>query len=171
MKRSLLTILAGIALLVGTLPAADKKPPANAAVKATMMFDGVTYRLVNALAWSMTTDEQKRTVVVLSEKPLNAAQLRASLKKNGNADDFDPPHPRLELVFDEKGMFHHMWIQTQDGGIRNLPAGDIKDHKANVTISDSEAKGTVATAKEMFESLTKHKYSFEVTFDLKLTKP
>jgi hypothetical protein len=166
MKRlNVALCLAGLLAVVGAPRAEEKK-----VAKGTFTMNGTTYKVVSALAYSTTVRDQKQTVVILADKPLNAAQLRAALKKN-EPRDFDP-YPRLALVFDDKGVLLKMDMQTQDAGIRGLPASDIKDHKATATITEGAAKGTAATVgKEDREAINGHKYRFDVTFDVALTKP
>lgn len=165
-RLSAAACIAGLLTLVGAAEAQEKKGTA----KGTFTMNGTTYKVVSALAYSTTVGEQKQVVVILADKPLNAALLKAALKKN-EPRDFDP-FPRLALVFDDKGVFQKMDMQTQDAGIRGLPASDVKDHKATATITDGAVKGTAATAgKEDREAINRHKYRFDVTFDVKLTKP
>jgi hypothetical protein len=157
---------AGLLAFAGAAGAQEKK----AAAKGTFTMDGKTYKVVSALAYSTTVGEQKQTVVILADKPLNAAELKAALKKNDPAD-FNP-WPRLDLVFDEKGVLRSINIHGSEAIIKHLPAENIKDKKATATISDATVKGTAATsAKEVRETLTMHTYGFDVTFDVKLTKP
>jgi hypothetical protein len=162
---------AGLFVSVDAANAQPKKDAPKTTAGGTVTMNGKTHRLVNALAYSLTDNEQKQTVVILCDKPLNAAQLKASLKKNGNAVDFDISGQRLEFVFDDKGAFRKISIYTQDGGIRNLDATEIKDHKATVAITDTAAKGRVNTTKANRNELTRNTYEFDVSFDLQLTKP
>src|SRR4051794_33768841 len=116
MKRLMAALIAvGLLAFVGAAGAQEKK----ATAKGTFTMDGTTYKVVSVLAYSTTVGEQKQTVVILADKPMNAAQLKAALKKN-DPREFDP-YPRIALVFDDKGEFLKMDMQTQDAGIRGLP--------------------------------------------------
>ena len=170
--RPHLAALAAIGLLSPAMAADEKTPAAKAQVKGSFTMNGATYRMANAVAYTMTVDEKKRTVIVLSDKPLDAAQLKASLKKHGTAEEFDPKVNYVELTFDDKGAFQKIWMQTQDAGIRHLPAGDIKDHKGSATTSDSGVKGSAVTlGKENRKAINGHLYQFDLDFNVPLTKP
>ena len=167
MTRMSAVLVAGLLAFVGVAAAQEKK----AVAKGTFTMNGTTYKVASAVAYTRTVDDEKETVVILADKPLNAAQLKASLKKSADGSDYDP-YPRIELTFDEKGVLVYLGMQTQDAGIKHMPAGHIKDHTASATIADTSVKGSAITnGKEDRESINRHKYRFDVTFDVKLTKP
>lgn len=168
---SVAVFIAGLLVLTGAAKADDKKSGRNSQATGNFVFDGTTFKIASALAYATTVGDQQQTVVILSDKPLDTAQLKRSLKKNGNDRDFNPSGSTIEFTFDDKGAFRELAIITTDGGMKHVRAESVKDHKATVTIADGSAKGRITVTKELRETLTKHTYRFDVTFDIPLTKP
>ena len=167
----LLSFAAGLLAIAAVASADDKKGGRTPEAKGTFAFDGKTYKVAGALAYATTVGDMKRTVVILCEKSLDAAQLKQSLKKYGDARDLIIYASTIEFAFDDKGTFRELAILTHDGGMKHVSADEVKDHKATVTITDAAAKGKLTVAKENRETLTKHTYRFDVTFDLLVTRP
>ena len=88
----------------------------------------------------------KETVVILTEKPLDTAKLKASFKKNGNDDDFFPNADHIKLVFAEndKGKLTQLAIQSGGGAV--IRQGD-KNIRAEATVKDGSVQGTAGTVK------------------------
>lgn len=144
----------------------SKKDDSKKENQGTLTLGEKTYKFASALAYETTISKKKRTVVILSEKPLNTAKLKESFKKNGNDQDFFSFDPNVKLLFDEKQAFLQLVIFA-DGANINLVGDD--NIKATATFKDGTAKGKAGTVKpgKSFNST----YQFEVTFDVKLMKP
>ena len=88
MKWLIAVVISIASMGVGGAKADEKKPEPKPEAKGKLTLDGKAYELKNALAYETTKFDKKRTVVYLSEKPLDAAKLKASFKKKGSDEDF-----------------------------------------------------------------------------------
>lgn len=151
--------------LSGAALAGDKKKD-EAKTQGTLTIGDQTYKLTSALAYETKRSNHQRTVITLSEKPLNMAKLKESFKKTGSDEDFFPFETHVKLIFDDKGLLHQTVIYA-DGNNVNLIGDD--NIKATATVKDGTIKGTAGTVKpgKYFKST----YKFELTFDVKLIKP
>src|SRR5262245_6508882 len=151
-------------LSVVAVARADEKPGAE--VKGTLVMGGNTYKLANALAYETKIGSHQRTVVILSEKPLDTAKLKQSFKKNGNDEDFFASGPHVQLILDDKGGLAQIAIHAAGDNVNLIGDDNIK---CDATLKEGRAKGSAGTKKpgKSFSGA----YTFEATFDVKLTKP
>jgi hypothetical protein len=112
-----------------------------------------TYKLNNAVAYQMKQFDEPMTSVVLSEKPLNMAKLKAAMGKKA-ADDYFEFIPQVRLLIDAADNVSSIsiWADNTSISTNGKLAGDI-------VIEDGRARGTVKTTKP-------DDYSFEVSFDV-----
>ena len=155
-------VSAGLLTLASAARADDKKDSPKSEVKGTLTLDGKTYKLESALAYETTKFDKKRTVIYLSEKPLDTAKLKASFKKNGNDEDFFATAPHMMLAFDDKGELFHLALYARGANI--IRQGD-PNIMAEAAVKDGNAKGMAKSMKPDKD------YAFEVTFEVKLMKP
>ena len=162
MKLLLVTMVStGWLAVIATGTAGGKKDgPKSEATGALTMGDN-TYKLAKVLAYEMTRSNRKETVVILSEKPLDTAKLKQSLKKNGTDDDFFPLGAHVKLRFDDKGALAQTAIYADGANI--IGSGD-DNIKATATIKDGTAKGKAGMDKPA--KFFKMSYRFQVTFDV-----
>lgn len=161
--KSMIAVLFGMASIwAGGVWADEKNPAAKADAKCKLTIDGKTYDLKSALAYESTKFDKKRTVIYLSEKPLDTAKLKASLKKKGNDEGFFAFAPHIHLVFDENGQLFQLALYARGANI--ILQGD-PNIKAEATISDGVAKGMAKSVKPDKD------YEFAATFEVMLTKP
>jgi len=161
--KVLIAVVFGIASMgIGTARADEKKPEPKPAVMGKLTLDGKAYDLKNALTYETTRFDKKRTVVYLSEKPLDTAKLKASFKKKGNDEDFFPVDPHIKLIFDDKGDLFQITLYARGGNI--ILQGD-PNIKAEAAIKDGMVKGMAKSIKPDKD------YEFGATFEVKLTKP
>jgi len=161
--RLLSAVLLGVAFTwAGGARADEKKPESKANVKGKLTIDGKTYELKNGLAYETTKFDKKRTVVYLSEKPLDTAKLKASFKKSGNDEDFFAFEPHIRLVFDNKGDLFQITLYARGANI--ILQGD-PNIKVEAAIKDGAAAGTAKSVKPDKD------YEFAATFEMKLMKP
>jgi hypothetical protein len=153
---------AGFFALVPAIRADEKNDSPKAEVKGTLMLEGMTYKLENGLAYETTKFDRKRTVVYLSDKPLETTKLKASFKKKGTDEDFFASGPHIRLIFDDKGELIQISLHARGANI--ILQGD-PNIKAEAAIKDGVAKGTAKSVKPDKD------YEFLATFDVKLTKP
>src|SRR5262245_3231697 len=159
MKLLIATISAAALAGLLTHTRADEK---TSQTKGTLTMDGKTYKLESALAYEMTKFDKKRTVVYLSEKALDTSKLKESFRKNGNDDDFFVTAPHVGLIFDDKGELFQLFLYARGSNV--ILQGD-PDVKANAAAKDGTVKGAAKLSKPDKD------YSFETTFEVKLTKP
>ena len=166
-RPTAIAILSSLALCVAlnTGPAQDKKDKPVKTVTGTLTMGDATYKLESAVAFETTHSNKKRTAVLLSEKPVDLAKLKASLKKNGNDDDYFLTKPNVKLIFDEKGELAQLVIYA-DGANVNLIGSDKV--KATATIKDGVVRGKGGMEKP--EKFFDMKYTFDVEFNVKLLK-
>jgi len=161
--RWLIAVVIGIASTgPGGARADEKKPDPKPEAKGKLMLDGKAYELKNALAYETTKFDKKRTVVYLSEKPLEMAKLKASFKKKGNDEDFFAFDPHIKLVFDDKADLFQIALYARGANV--ILQGD-PNIKAEAAIKDGKAKGMAKSIKPDKD------YEFGATFEVKLTKP
>jgi hypothetical protein len=146
----------------------DKKDTPKAEAKGTLTLGDKKYTLASALAYVNPHSFGKENIVILSEKPLDTAKLKQSFKKNGNDDDFFPNVPHIKLTFreDDKGKLTQFAFNGGGGVI--IRQGD-KNIRGELAIKDGAAKGSAGTVKP--DKARDMKLEFDVTFDVKLTKP
>jgi hypothetical protein len=159
------TAFACAALLSFTpITRADEKPGAE--VKGTLVMGEHTYKLAHALAYQTKIGSHQRTVVYLSEKPLDTAKLKQSFKKNGTDEGFFASGPHVHLILDDKGGLAQIALYAEGDNV--ILSGD-NNISCSATLKDGSAKGTAGTNKpgKSFSGA----YTFEVTFDVKLIKP
>ncbi|MCI0379506.1 MAG: hypothetical protein L0215_18005 [Gemmataceae bacterium] len=149
---------------IGAGHAGDKKSEAN----GTLTLGDKTIKLASALAYENKSSNRKETVVILSEKPLDTAKLKQSFKKNGNDDDFNPSETHVKLTFDDRDRGELSQLTISAGGGVFLRSGD-RNIKVAATIKDGVAKGKAFMQKA--DKFREKPITFEVTFDVKLTKP
>lgn len=165
MKLLLAMVTAGLLGLGAGGRADEKKKEA----KGTLTLAEKKYEFAHAIAYENTGPfKMKETVVILTEKPLDTAKLKASFKKNGNDDDFFPNADHIKLVFAEndKGKLTQLAIQSGGGAV--IRQGD-KNIRAEATVKDGSVKGTAGTVKA--DKVRDKLFEFDVEFEIVLIKP
>ena len=165
MKLLLMTLVELLAI-VGAVSADEKKDTPKPEAKGALTIGDKTHTFENALAYETKKGTNRRTVVILTEKPLDTAKLKLSFEKNGNDEDFFARVPHVKLSFDDRGGLVQTSIYA-DGG--NIGRSGDPNVKATATIKDGSAKGKAGMLKpdEAFGKV----FTFEVTFDVKLMTP
>lgn len=161
-----LTTVALLCALTAPAAADDKKGDAKKPVTGTLSMGDKTYKLQSGVAFETTFSNKKRTAVLLSEQPADLAKLKASLKKNGNDDDYFFTKPNVKLIFDDKGELAQLVIYV-DGANINLIGSDKV--KASATVKDGAVKGKGGMEKP--DKFFGMEYTFTVEFDVKIMKP
>jgi hypothetical protein len=162
MKRRLGVLVAvGLLALMSAGNVEGQPAAAKAEASGTLTLGDKTYRFTRALAYEVTRFNKKQTVVILSEKPLDAAKLKQSLAKKGTDEDFFPFDAHLKLRFDDKGALAQSAIYAEGANI--LGSGD-DNVKATIAIKDGAAKGQARMTKP--DTFFKKSYQFDATFDV-----
>jgi hypothetical protein len=128
------------------------------ASSGTLTLGNKTYKLAHVVAYEMMQFDKPMTTVVLSEKPLNLAKLKAALGKKA-ADDYFEFTPQVKFVIDSEDNVSsmHFWAD-------NTSVSGNSDLTGDVVIEDGRARGTVKMTKpgEFFDK----QYRFDVSFDV-----
>jgi hypothetical protein len=130
----------------------------------TLTLGNKTYRLPSVVAYEMKQFDKPMTTVVLSEKPLNLAKVKAALGKK-SADDYFEFVPQVKLVIDADDHISSMQLWADNSSISG--SGDLA---GDIAIEDGRARGTAKMTRpgEFFD----RKYNFEASFDVEvLGKP
>jgi len=126
--------------------------------KGTLTIGKKTYKLSSAVAYQTKQFDDPVTVIVLSEKPLKLAKIKAALGKKSLEDYFEyVPQVKLTIDAEDKVQSLFLWADsTSISGNENL-AGDV-------VIEDGRARGTAQLTKpgEFFDK----KYTFALSFDV-----
>jgi len=164
MKRASAAFACAALLSFAGIARAEEKHGAE--VKGTLVMGGNTYKLANALAYETKIGSHQRTVVILSEKSLDTAKLKQSFKKNGNDEDFFASGPHVKLILDDKGGLAQIALYAEGDNVNLIGDDNIK---CNATLKEGIAKGAAGTKKpaKSFSGA----YTFDATFDVKLTRP
>ena len=123
--RGILAIVMIVAFC-GITAADDKKDGPKKAVSGTLTMGENTYKLESAVAFEMTYTNKKSTAVMFSEKTADLAKLKASLKKNGNDEDYFLTKPHVKLIFNEKGEFHQLVIYADGANVNSIGSDNVK---------------------------------------------
>lgn len=124
----------------------------------TLTIGNKTYKLSSAAAYETKQFDKPMTTVVLSERPLNLANLKGALGKK-SADDYFEFIPQVKLSIDAEDNISsmHLWAD-------NVSVSGNSDLAGDIVIEDGRARGTVTMAKpgEFFDK----SYTFAVSFDV-----
>jgi hypothetical protein len=131
---------------------------ARLANAGTLTIGNRTYKLTSAVAYPTKQFDDPVTAIVLSQRPLNVAKIKAALGKKSIEDYFEFV-PQVKLVVDAEDNVRSQFLwadSTSLSGNDSLAGG--------VVIEDGRARGSVKLAQpgEFFEK----KYTFALSFDV-----
>lgn len=122
---------------------------------------GTVYSLAHVTAYETRQSDKTVTAVLLTERPINLAKLKASLSKPAqNDDDFNEFQPQIRVVFDEREQWHGLSFWA-DG--LSVSASGSEHIKASAVIEDGRVRGSAKTTEP--GDIFGKKYSFDITFD------
>ncbi|MGC3966871.1 MAG: hypothetical protein QM775_05720 [Pirellulales bacterium] len=122
---------------------------------------GRTRALAHVTVYETTQFDKVVTAVLLTERPINLAKLKASLNgPDRNDDRFNEFQPQIKLVIDADEQLSGISIWCDNLSISGTAGDNIR---ASVAIEDGRARGTVKTL-EPDEAFDK-KYEFDLSFD------
>jgi hypothetical protein len=155
----------GLLALCVTGTAAEPKAPATTAT-GFFKAGGTKYSFASALAYNKKVSGKTRTVVYLTEKPLDTTKLKKSFKQHGDDQDFYVFDPHVELIFDDKGALFQV-VMYAEGKTLNLVGDDTIKASAKVADGKIAGKGLTEKPAKAFSET----FEFDVTFDVALTTP
>jgi hypothetical protein len=122
---------------------------------------GKTYSLSHVTVYETQQFDNVVTAVLLTERPIDLAKLKASLSKPArNDDDYIEFHRQIKLLFNSREELKSVFIWSDGLSINSSGADNLK---AAVVIEDGRARG-IAKTTESGETFGK-KYDFDVSFD------
>jgi hypothetical protein len=126
----------------------------------TLTIGNKTYKLSSVVAYEMKQFDKPMTTVVLSEKPLNLAKLKAALEKKTAADHFEFT-AQVKLLIDAEDNISSMQLWADNASISGSGSSDMA---GDIVIEDGRARGTAKLTKpgEFFGKT----YNFEASFDV-----
>lgn len=124
----------------------------------TLTIGDKTYQLPNVVTYEMKESDKPVTAVVLSEKPLNLAKLKAALGKKSIENYFEFI-PQVKLIVDANDQVTSMAIWAD-----NFSMNSNQNLSGDVVIEDGRARGTAKMTEpgDFFDK----KYTFDVSFDV-----
>jgi hypothetical protein len=139
-------------------PAKRLAGAARLANAGTVTIGNRSYKLSSAVAYPTKQFDDPVTAIVISERPLNLARIKAALGKKSIEDYFEFV-PQVKLVVDAEDKVRSQFIWADN---TSLSGND--DLAGEVVIEDGRARGSVKMAEpgEFFEK----KYTFAVSFDV-----
>jgi hypothetical protein len=156
-----------LAVLTVPVPSPAAEPKASTpSASGTLTVDGKKYTFTSALAYNKKASGKTRTVVYLTEKPLDTTKLKQSLKKDGTDDGFSVFEPHVELIFDDKGALFQTVMYAEGKTVNEIGSDDIK---GAAKLGDGKATGKANTEKPI--KAFGGSMAFDATFDVKLTAP
>jgi hypothetical protein len=141
-----------------SMPAKRLVDAPRLANSGTLTLGNKTYKLSSVAAYEMKQFDKPMTTVVLSEKPLNLAKLKAAVGKK-SADDYFEFVAQVKLVIDAEDNVGSMQLWADNSSISG--SGDVA---GDIVIEGGRARGTARLSKpgDFFGK----KYSFEASFDV-----
>lgn len=122
---------------------------------------GKTHSLAHVTVYETQQFDSVVTAVLLTERPINLAKLKASLAKpERNDDDFNEFQPQIKLMIDAREQVSGISIWC-DG--LSLSGSGWDNLQATVAIEDGRARGTAKTT-ESGDAFGK-KVDFDLSFD------
>lgn len=118
-----------------------------------------TFKLAHAIAYEVNVDGERRTVVMLSQKPINRNKLDALLKKSGNDESYFEPqaHVRILINDEDKVVSTSLWAD-------DVSSSGNSELKGSVLVEEGRARGTLTPAapRKFFDRVI----TFELSFDV-----
>ncbi len=117
-----------------------------------------TTKLSSVVAYEVKVFDETRTIVLISEKPIDLEKLKASLKKDANDDGLFEFQPQVRLQIESSDTVTQLRLWADNTSINSNA-----DLAGDVVIEDGRVRGTAKLSKpgEFFGKT----YTFEVTFD------
>lgn len=144
--------------------------PAKLLVNATKLpnsgkltIGGTASSLTHVTAYETMQFDQPVTAILLTEKPINLAKLKASLAKPArNDDDFNEFQTQVKLVIDSRDRLQSMFIWRDGLSVSSSGADNLT---GQTLIEDGRARGTLKTTKpgEIFGKAMELDVSFDTS--------
>ena len=127
-----------------------------------LLIGNKTYKLENVVGYEMKRFDEPATTVVLSEKPLNMAKLKAALGKKA-ADDYFEFTPQVQLIIDAEDNLSSVSIWADNVSISGNGSldGDIVIEDGRARNREDDRTGRVHGQQVQLRGELRHGYPWE----------
>ncbi len=133
--------------------------------QGTLVMNDKTYRLQNAMAYTIVKQSRKLTTVVLSEKP--AIQNVPDERRKGREPGAFVFGPRVKLRFDESGKLTYLNVVADNHSI-NIDRPNFV--KTVFAVKNGKVRGTASMQNPQKPNFASASYRFDVTFDVEILR-
>ncbi len=120
-------------------------------------------KLGSVVAYEVKYADEIRTAIFFTEKPINMAELKAALAKNGTDGSAFEPQSQVKVLIDKNDKLSMMNLWHDNASLNSN-----SDLIGDVVVEDGRARGTakLGKASEFFGKT----FSFDLTFDVEVLK-
>ncbi|MDP6721667.1 MAG: ankyrin repeat domain-containing protein [Pirellulaceae bacterium] len=133
--------------------------------QGTLVMNDKTYRLQNAMAYTIVKQSRKLMTVVLSEKP--AIQNVPDERRKGREPGAFVFGPRVKLRFDESGKLTYLNVVADNHSI-NIDRPNFV--KTVFAVKNGKVRGTASMQNPQKPNFASASYRFDVTFDVEILR-
>ena len=126
-----------------------------------LTFGDGQWKLAHVVAYEVKQFDEIVTKVLVSEKPINMAKLKASLAEDGTDSGIFELQPNIDLVIDDNDSLERVSIWVDGASVSSNA-----DLEGDVTISDGRVRGTARLSEP--GTVSDKTYNFNVSFDLEV---
>ena len=128
-----------------------------------LTFGDGEWKLAHVVAYEVKQFDEIVTKVLVSEKPINMAKLKASLAKDGTDDGIIELQPNVDLIIDDNDSLQRVSIWVDGASVSSNA-----DLEGDITIADGRVRGTAKLSEP--GTVSDKTYNFNVSFDLEVMK-
>jgi hypothetical protein len=126
-----------------------------------LMFGDGRWKLAHVVAYEAKQFDEIVTKVLVSEKPINMAKLKASLADDGTDNGIFELQPNINLVIDDNDSLERVSIWVDGASVSSN--ADLED---DITIANGRVRGTAKMSTP--GTVSDKTYDFNVSFDLEV---
>jgi hypothetical protein len=126
-----------------------------------LMFGDGKWKLAHVVAYEAKQFDEIVTKVLVSEKPINMAKLKASLADDGTDNGIFELQPNINLVIDDNDSLERVSIWVDGASVSSN--ADLED---DITIANGRVRGTAKMSTP--GTVSDKTYDFNVSFDLEV---
>jgi hypothetical protein len=128
-----------------------------------LTFGDGQWKLAHVVAYEVKQFDEIVTKVLLSEKPINMAKLKASLLEDGTDNGIFELQPNINLTIDDNDSLNRVSIWVDGASVSSNA-----DLDGDVIINDGRVRGTAKLSEP--GTVSDKTYNFNVSFDLEVMR-
>ena len=128
-----------------------------------LTFGDGEWKLAHVVAYEVRQFDEIVTKVLVSEKPINMAKLKASLAKDGTDNGIFELQPNITLDIDDNDSLNRVSIWVDGASVSSNA-----DLDGDVVINDGRVRGTAKLSEP--GTVSDKTYNFNVSFDLEVMR-